>query len=113
MAEHHNRPSWTKAARLARPRIAEAVRRGEAHCVDCGRWLPPDTPRNHWQVGHIVSVLRGTAAGWTEAEINAYSNLGPSHSKASGRACNQIHGARERHARDAARRSEDKGYPQW
>jgi hypothetical protein len=113
MTAHHQSPSWRKAARLARPRIAEEIRRGDATCVDCGRWLPPDTPRTHWEVGHRVSVLRATAAGWTEAEINAYSNLGPSHGPRSGRACNQRAGATERQQRDRARRAEGKGYPEW
>jgi hypothetical protein len=111
VTEHHRQPSWTRAVRAVRPRIAESVRRGEAVCVDCHR---PIQEGQRWQVGHIVSVLRGTAAGWTESELNAFSNLGPSHASGPNqRACNQSAGAKERHARDAARKAQSKGYPQW
>lgn len=63
-----------------------------ARCIDCGRLIYPDM---RWQVGHIVSVAAATRAGWTVAQMNDPSNLGPTHAKAPGqRACNQIAGGK-------------------
>jgi len=61
-------------------------------CIDCGR---PIHPTDKWQVGHIVSAAQGKAQGWSTTQINAASNLGPSHAKAPGQpACNQIAGGK-------------------
>jgi hypothetical protein len=77
-----------------KPRIASEIAAGRGQCLDCGGYIPPGTPLTHWQVGHRVGVAQAKAQGWSDQEIDALSNLGPSHSKASGRACNQIDGGR-------------------
>jgi hypothetical protein len=89
MTEHHRTSEWAKTVRTNRPRIAATL---PAPCIDCGR---PVQPGQKWQVGHIVSAMEGKRMGWTTAQINAPTNLGPSHTKAPGqKACNQIAGGR-------------------
>jgi len=89
MSQHHQTPEWSKAVRVNRPRIEATL---PAPCVDCGR---PIQRGDRWQVGHIVSAAEAKAQGWTMAQINAPSNLGPTHTKAPGqRACNQIAGGK-------------------
>jgi hypothetical protein len=93
MSVNHRTKSYGRANAAARPRIRELVRSGEAYCVDCGRPVVDD----RWQVGHIVGFDKGRAAGWSDAQINAQTNLGPSHSKGAGpggRSCNQSAGGK-------------------
>lgn len=90
MSEHHQSKEWAAVRRVMRPIIAASL---PARCIDCGRPVYPD---QKWQVGHIVSAARGKAMGWSVQQINARTNLGPSHTKSRGqRACNQIAGGRE------------------
>jgi hypothetical protein len=71
-------------------------------------------PDQRWQVGHIVSVAQAKSNGWTIAQMNDSSNLGPSHTKSPGqKACNQIAGGRIGAAKTNAKRREDKRLPHW
>ncbi len=89
MSQHHRDPETRRSMAGARPRIKATL---PAPCVDCGQ---PIHPGDKWQVGHIVSAAEGKRQGWTRAQIDALSNLGPSHTKAPGqRACNQIAGGK-------------------
>lgn len=61
-------------------------------CARCGKAIdrrPRATGPWALDVGHIVSVLTGRAAGWTDAMLNALTNTQPEH-----RRCNRQHGAR-------------------
>lgn len=89
MTAHHRTPEWGATTRRMRPIIKAAL---PARCVDCGRLIYPE---QKWQVGHIVSAAHGIRAGWTTAQINDPSNLGPTHAKGPGqKACNQIAGGK-------------------
>jgi hypothetical protein len=71
-------------------------------------------PGQAWQVGHIISVAHATAQGWTVQQMNAASNLGPSHTKSRGqKACNQIAGGKIGAAISNQKRNERKGLPSW
>lgn len=117
MSEHHRTAEWVRVRSVAKPRIAAQISAGLGVCIDCGRHIEAGTPLTHWQVGHRVSVSAAKAAGWTDAQVNAMSNLGPSHSKASGYSCNQRAGgrmgARAVNNKRAQKRREDKDLPNW
>jgi hypothetical protein len=111
MTAHHRTPEWSKTTRTMRPRLQAAIDAGGARCIDCGR---PIVPGQRWQVGHIVSVAQAKAQGWTTQQINAPSNLGPSHAKSPGqRACNQIAGGKLGAAASNKKRNEGKRLPSW
>jgi hypothetical protein len=110
---NHSSAEWYRARRLAKPRLAAEIEQGMGRCVDCGRGIEPGTPQTHWEVGHRVSVARARAAGWEEWQIHAQENLGPSHSKASGRACNQRAGGIEGTDIQRAAKAESKRLFKW
>lgn len=112
MSEHHRTPEWQRTTRANRPRIAKTL---PAQCIDCGRVIHPT---DRWQVGHRTPVAVAKAQGWTVAQINHPSNLGPTHAKAPGqRACNQIAGgklgAAKVKAQVAASRERSERRPAW
>jgi len=112
VSEHHRTPEWQRTVRVVRPRIAKTL---PAQCIDCGRVIMPG---DRWQVGHRVPVAVAKAQGWTTAQINDPSNLGPSHAKAPGqRACNQIAGgklgAKVTQAKAVVKREASKRMPSW
>lgn len=89
MTAHHRTPEWAATTRRMRPIIKANL---PARCVDCGRLVYEE---QRWQVGHIVSAAHALRMGWTTAQINDPSNLGPTHTKGPGqRACNQIAGGK-------------------
>lgn len=109
MTQHHRTKEWATVTRIMRPRLQALINSGTARCIDCGR---PIQPGEMWQVGHIVSATEAKAAGWTTAQINAATNLGPSHSGA-GRRCNQRGGGKLGAAKVNAKRKEDARLPKW
>lgn len=94
MSEHHRTSEWVKARNRAKPRLAAEIEQGGGQCVNCGRWIPPGTPRDQWDVGHRMDAAVLKEMGWTSAEINHPDNLGPSHNRKSGLSCNQKAGGR-------------------
>jgi hypothetical protein len=108
MSEHHRTASWQRVLRVMKPRLAAEIEQGYGACIDCRGYIPPGTPLTHWQVGHRVSVAKARAMGWDDQQIDAYDNLGPSHSKASGRACNQIAGGKDSQAKARATKTTNK-----
>jgi hypothetical protein len=110
MSKHHDNGGWTTADReKAKPILAATL---PAPCVDCGR---PIYHGDRWQVGHIVSKAQAAAMGWSNAQSNALSNLGPSHAKARGqRACNQIAGGKLGRAMQLGTvKRDERGEPDW
>lgn len=89
-----------------RPRITATL---PAPCVDCGGAVTPD---DEWQVGHVVGVDEAKALGWTPTQIDAPTNLGPSHRKCNASAGGKL-GAAKVNARRAAPTREAKGLPDW
>jgi hypothetical protein len=111
MTAHHRTPEWSRTTRAVRPRMQAAIDAGSAACIDCGR---PIFPGQRWQVGHIVSVAQAKAQGWTVQQMNAPTNLGPSHAKSRGqKACNQIAGGKIGAAISNQKRNEQKRQPNW
>jgi hypothetical protein len=108
VSEHHRTPEWSRVTRTIKPQIAASLPRA---CIDCGR---PIFPGDKWQVGHIVPVAIAKVQGWTTAQINAPSNLGPTHTKAPGqRACNQIAGGKLGASIRNTNRNTKKRLPSW
>jgi hypothetical protein len=108
MSEHHRTAEWAATVRVMRPRIQASLPQA---CIDCGR---PITRDMKWQVGHRVSVAEAKRQGWSVQQINAPSNLGPSHAKAPGqKACNQIAGAKLGRALQLKAKADDQRMPQW
>ena len=112
MTAHHRSPEWQRTVRANRSKIAATL---PARCIDCGGAIRPG---DRWQVGHRIPVVVAKAQGWTTAQINDLSNLGPTHAKAPGqRACNQIAGgklgAKKTQAKVAAKRETTKRMPSW
>lgn len=106
VSEFHQTSAWQRARRRARPLIEASL---PLPCIDCG-WpvLPGDGSR--WEVGHITPVSIARGMGWSDEEINALSNLGPSHRKGPGqRACNRIAGGRLGAAKTNAARAAARG----
>lgn len=112
MSKHHAGGGWTTEDRKkARPIIERTLPRP---CVDCGH---PVYPGSKWQVGHIVSKAIAVRLGWSNAQSNHLSNLGPSHTKARGqKACNQIAGGKLGRAIQlgtVAKPKDERGWPEW
>lgn len=96
MTAHHRSPEWQRTVRANRSKIAATL---PARCIDCCGAIRPG---DRWQVGHRIPVVVAKAQGWTTAQINDLSNLGPTHAKAPGqRACNQIAGGEARCQEDS------------
>jgi hypothetical protein len=112
MSEHHRTSEWQRTVRMQRPRLAATL---PAPCIDCGR---PINRGDRWQVGHRVPVAVAKAQGWTVAQINHPTNLGPTHAKAPGqKACNQIAGgklgAKASASSNSAKRESTRRMPSW
>lgn len=109
MSAHHRTAAWQRTTRSQRPIIAAQL---PAPCIDCGC---PVHAAQRWQVGHRIPAAVAKAMGWTVEQINAPSNLGPTHTKGRGqRACNQIAGGRLGAQRSrASKPSTSKRMPSW
>lgn len=108
MTDHHRTTEWARTTRIMRPRIEAQL---PLPCVDCGR---PVHREQKWQVGHIVPVTEAKRMGWSTAQMNAPTNLGPSHAKGPGqRACNQIAGGKLGAHHTKVKKLNDRRLPAW
>jgi hypothetical protein len=117
VSDFHRTREWAAFRARMKPRLAAEIEQGQGQCINCGGFIPPGTPSTWWQVGHRVDVAKLLAAGYEHYEINTPENVGPSHSKASGRACNQIAGgaagAASTNAKRKSKAQEEGGHFKW
>lgn len=69
----------TKRSISARKTVASQL---PAPCTICGRVVLPE---HNYQADHITPRAVAEAQGWTEAQIDSASNLGPSHASCNAR----------------------------
>ncbi|GAB3408864.1 hypothetical protein GCM10027515_26680 [Schumannella luteola] len=115
MSDHHQSPAWSKTVRTIRPRLEAQRRAGSLVCIDCHK---PIQPGENFSVGHKVSAAQAKRMGWTEAQINAPSNLGGTHSFRGGkgagtRRCNEKGGGQIGASLRIKKASAAKRRPEW
>lgn len=108
MSEHHRTASYAKAARIARPRLQAQINAGGLPCVNRCKLGGIVRPGDTWDVAHIIGADQAKRMGWTEAQINAQSNLSSAH-----RLCNRSDGQRTTTQKRAAKRQEEQGIRPW
>lgn len=110
MTAHHTGAEWQKVRSIALPIIRATL---PAPCIEqrCQRGGIVH-PGQRWQVGHIVSASTAKRMGWTRAQIDHLSNLGPSHGRCNasegGKLGSQVTAAKRAPRREASRRM-----PSW
>jgi len=105
MSEGHRNTAWSRAARIARPRLQAVIDAGDGWCFD-GRH-PIEPGDNSWDVSHVISLATMLAAGASLDEAHHQANL-TSSCKAHNRSVGGKAGAKVSNAKRSK-----KAFPDW